>query len=163
MWFRKSRLDINTREHFTALGFIKKAYKIEVPWYSGQANVVTYPLEELLGTKLRALFQRKKGRDLFDLAVALRELEFDVASLIYCFYYYLERQNVRISRAEFEENLRQKEDQMPFREDMQSLMADSQVPPRSFQENFDLVMHKIIQYLPGEAWKGQATKKTIGE
>jgi len=28
-------------------------------------------LEELLGTKLRALYQRRKGRDLFDLAVAL--------------------------------------------------------------------------------------------
>jgi predicted nucleotidyltransferase component of viral defense system len=28
-------------------------------------------LEELLGTKLRALYQRRKGRDLFDLYIAL--------------------------------------------------------------------------------------------
>ena len=29
--------------------------------------IQTYQLDELLGTKVRALYQRKKGRDLFDL------------------------------------------------------------------------------------------------
>ena len=36
-------------------------------WFTGAAKVLTYDLDELLGTKLRALYQRKKGRDLFDL------------------------------------------------------------------------------------------------
>jgi len=36
---------------------------------------VTYQPDELCATKLRALYQRSKGRDLFDLATALeREL-----------------------------------------------------------------------------------------
>ena len=33
---------------------------------SGKCEITTYSLNELLGTKLRALYQRKKGRDLFD-------------------------------------------------------------------------------------------------
>jgi len=36
-------------------------------------DISTYELDGLLGTKPRALYQRKKGRDLFDLAVALAQ------------------------------------------------------------------------------------------
>ncbi|MGH2469017.1 MAG: nucleotidyl transferase AbiEii/AbiGii toxin family protein [Chloroflexota bacterium] len=39
------------------------------PWFTGSADVPTFALEELLGTKLRALYQRRKGRDLFDLVL----------------------------------------------------------------------------------------------
>lgn len=44
-------------------------------WFSGRSELTTYALEELLGTKLRALYQRKKGRDLFDLQKALTSTE----------------------------------------------------------------------------------------
>ena len=49
----------------------------------------TYHIEELLGTKLRALYQRRKGRDLFDLDFALTKLEIDVAKLIQCYKEYI--------------------------------------------------------------------------
>jgi predicted nucleotidyltransferase component of viral defense system len=39
--------------------------------FAGPQKIGTYELKELLGTKLRARYQRKKGRDLFDLAVGL--------------------------------------------------------------------------------------------
>jgi Nucleotidyl transferase AbiEii toxin, Type IV TA system len=39
---------------------------VESQWFHGSADVPTYKLEELMGTKLRALYQREKGRDLFD-------------------------------------------------------------------------------------------------
>ena len=55
-------------------------FEIQSPWFEGKCNLTTYRLEELLGTKLRALYQRKKGRDLFDLFIALTEkpnLDFD--------------------------------------------------------------------------------------
>jgi len=42
-------------------------------------------LDELLGTKLRALYQRKKGRDLLDLAIALEETDADPARILECF------------------------------------------------------------------------------
>jgi predicted nucleotidyltransferase component of viral defense system len=40
-------------------------------WFSGTGAIQTYKLEELLGTKLRALYQRKKGKDLYDLYKAI--------------------------------------------------------------------------------------------
>lgn len=40
-------------------------------WFSGEVDVTTYSLEELIGTKLRALYRRRKGRDLYDLWVVL--------------------------------------------------------------------------------------------
>ena len=61
------KIEINTREHFTALGLIKKSFEIKSLWFSQQTVITTFHLEELMATKLRALYQRKKGRDLFDL------------------------------------------------------------------------------------------------
>lgn len=49
------------------------------------ADVLTFQPEELVATKLRALFQRKKGRDLFDLWVALTVLGLDPAEIVACF------------------------------------------------------------------------------
>ena len=46
---------------------------------------LTFQLEELVATKLRALFQRKKGRDLFDLWLALTVLGLDPAEIVACF------------------------------------------------------------------------------
>ncbi|MBM4319451.1 MAG: nucleotidyl transferase AbiEii/AbiGii toxin family protein, partial [Deltaproteobacteria bacterium] len=49
----------------TRSGSIWLPFRVENPWFSGAADVATYALDELLSTKLRALYQRKKGRDLF--------------------------------------------------------------------------------------------------
>jgi predicted nucleotidyltransferase component of viral defense system len=47
-------------------------------------------LEELLGTKLRALYQRKKGRDLYDLYIALtRNPSLDKDLLLNCYREYM--------------------------------------------------------------------------
>jgi integrase len=51
-------------------------------WFQGSARIVTYELEESLATKRRALYQRRKGRDLFDLAVALETGKWVIADLI---------------------------------------------------------------------------------
>jgi predicted nucleotidyltransferase component of viral defense system len=51
---------------------------ISVPVSSGaprELQVVSYDLDEMLGTKLRALLQREHGRDLFDLWSAWRTSE----------------------------------------------------------------------------------------
>mgnify|MGYP000488372721 CR=1 FL=1 len=67
------KIEINCFEHFNELGLVKIPFEMENSWFSGKCGVTTYRLNELLGTKLRALYQRKKGRDLFDLYVALSE------------------------------------------------------------------------------------------
>ncbi len=65
------KVEINTREHVAVLGLHHKRHIVAGPWYAGEADVLTFAPEELLGTKLRALYQRAKGRDLFDLSQAL--------------------------------------------------------------------------------------------
>ena len=67
------KIEINCFEHFNELGLVKIPFEMENSWFSGKCEITTYCLNELLGTKLRALYQRKKGRDLFDLYVALSQ------------------------------------------------------------------------------------------
>lgn len=57
------KVEINSREHFTAFGFLQLQLTMDSRWSRGATVVRTYTLEELLGTKMRALYQRKKGRD----------------------------------------------------------------------------------------------------
>jgi predicted nucleotidyltransferase component of viral defense system len=65
------KIEINCREHFSALGFQKRPFSVQSSWFKGDCEIRTYRLEELLGSKLRALYQRNKGRDLYDLYRAL--------------------------------------------------------------------------------------------
>jgi predicted nucleotidyltransferase component of viral defense system len=62
-----------------------------------------YDLHEMLGTKMRALFQRKRGRDLFDLYWALTKAtpEVDPVIVIDSFRHYLEQEGGSAARAEF--------------------------------------------------------------
>jgi len=46
-------------------------FKVDNPWFSGSTDIPTFSTEEILATKIRALLQRNKGRDLVDLAHAL--------------------------------------------------------------------------------------------
>jgi predicted nucleotidyltransferase component of viral defense system len=99
------KLEINTREQFTVLGLTARELAVENPWFSGTSDIVTYSLPELLGTKLRALYQRKKGRDLFDLAVALDHPEFAAADLLAAFDHYMNIAGTPVTRAQFEANM----------------------------------------------------------
>ena len=62
-----------------------------------------YDLNEMLGTKLRALFQRRRGRDLFDLYWALKLAlpSVDPAGIIASFQHYLKAEKSVAGRAEF--------------------------------------------------------------
>jgi predicted nucleotidyltransferase component of viral defense system len=83
------KVEINTREHFNVLGLIKRDFSVENQWFSGNCKVTTYQLEELLGTKLRAMYQRRKGRDLFDLYRALSAYNLDIDKIIRCYREYI--------------------------------------------------------------------------
>ena len=65
------KIEINTREHFNVLGLVRWPFEVPSRWFSGSCELATYKLNELIGTKLRALYQRRKGRDLFDLWYAV--------------------------------------------------------------------------------------------
>lgn len=68
------KIEINTREHPSILPYRIVDFQVPTVWRGGTASVLTYALEELLATKWRALFQRSKGRDLFDLWQACTRL-----------------------------------------------------------------------------------------
>ena len=83
------KIEINCREHFTVLGYKSIGYKLENTWANGYCNLVSFDAEEMLATKLRALYQRKKGRDLFDLYHALTNLDLDTGLLVKCYKEYM--------------------------------------------------------------------------
>jgi len=146
------KIEINTREHFAVLPVAQHPFVVDNPWFSGTAALPVYHLDELLGTKMRALYQRKKGRDLFDLWVALRSGEATSARVVECFQRYMDHGGLTVSRAEFEVNLAAKLATAAFREDVRPLVAaDVNYDP---PEAAELVLTELISKLPGEPWKG---------
>lgn len=117
------KVEINTREHFTVHGFADMPFEVVSRWYSGSSRVRTYELDELLGTKLRALYQRRKGRDLFDLDVALRTTNANPQRIVEAFAKYMEHGGHHVTRQQFEENLVAKLGDSTFNGDMGALLA----------------------------------------
>lgn len=85
----KLKIEINSREHLAVFGLLPKTLTIKSRWFTGQATLLTYCLEELLATKLRALYQRRKGRDLFDLWLGLTQGQADPQQILTAFHLYL--------------------------------------------------------------------------
>lgn len=120
------KLEINVRESFTKLGVLDMPFAVESPWFTGRATLKTYALEELLGTKLRALYQRRKGRDAFDLAHALDlQPQLDRQAVVDCFTAYMDRANETPTRAQFTKNLADKRAHPGFTSDMRALLHPS--------------------------------------
>lgn len=150
---QRSRLkvEINTREHFSVFGVQSRRFDVENPWFSGGAEIATYAIEELLGTKLRALYQRRKGRDLYDLYLALTSLPVDDQSVVECFRHHLDRAGTTIPRAELEANVRAKLRAPAFLDDLAPLLPTG--------VHYDvagaakLVEERLVARLRGEAWK----------
>ncbi len=119
------KVEINTREHFCVLGEKVAPFFVESPWFKGRAGIQTFELEEMLGTKLRALYQRKKGRDLFDLWHALSTHDLDDDKIVECFIRYMDHSGAMASRSEFEANLTAKMLDGVFTRDIGPLLADA--------------------------------------
>jgi len=82
------KVEINTYETSPARPPIRRTYEIESPWWSGRADVLTFEPAELIATKLRALYQRRRGRDLFDLWLALTQMRLEPDEILACFVPY---------------------------------------------------------------------------
>jgi predicted nucleotidyltransferase component of viral defense system len=99
------KVEINTREHFCEHGHVTLPFTVESRWFKGKANVTTFTIEELLGTKLRALYQRRKGRDLFDIWTALSRKDVSPERIIDSFHRCMREGGHSASRAQLEQNL----------------------------------------------------------
>jgi predicted nucleotidyltransferase component of viral defense system len=155
------KIEINTREHLTVLGFSRRRLTADNPWFAGSADVITYELDELLGTKLRALYQRRKGRDLFDLWLCIERGLVNPDRLLACFSQYMEHERHKVSRAQFEKNLHEKRNDAAFLNDIVPLLASG--IDYDADGAMDVVLKTLIQRLPGEAWRGETTKPKVGE
>ncbi len=146
------KIEINTREHFSVLGIARRSFTVDNPWFQGSAELPVYAIDELLGTKVRALYQRKKGRDLYDLSRALQLLEVDDAQIIKCFDRYIAHEGSTVSRAQFEANLAEKLQDRAFLEDLSPLIpATTAYDPTS---GAGIIKERLIAALPGPPWKG---------
>lgn len=148
----KLKIEINSREHFTQLGLSHVPFEVESQWFQGNADITTFDINELLGTKFRALYQRKKGRDLFDLWYALNQKKVTPEILIECFNRYMSEGGHSITRAVFEANLQQKSQHRDFRNDMSPLLRPGL--NWNFDEALDVVLNELVSQLPGDPWKG---------
>jgi predicted nucleotidyltransferase component of viral defense system len=114
------KIEINTYERSPALPLAHITHKISTDWYIGKARVQTFQVEELIATKIRALYQRSKGRDLFDIWLALTILNLDADFIIKAFKPY--RPHGFTSKLSIR-NLEEKLSNNAFREDITSLVA----------------------------------------
>ncbi|MFH2049118.1 MAG: nucleotidyl transferase AbiEii/AbiGii toxin family protein [bacterium] len=116
------KIEINCREHFTVFGYQTIPYNVESRWFSGQSDLLTYSIEELLGSKMRALYQRKKGRDLFDLWYSLNHRTIDVAHVLQSFDVFIRHNELTIQKEEYIDNVHDKISDPDFRSDIAGLI-----------------------------------------
>lgn len=85
-----------------------------------------YAVEEMLGTKLRALYQRKKGRDLFDLDYALTHITASPERVLPCFCRYMLSTSGSIpTQKEFLLNMEEKMHSPDFLSDTRPILLPS--------------------------------------
>ncbi|MCB9233937.1 MAG: nucleotidyl transferase AbiEii/AbiGii toxin family protein [Bacteroidia bacterium] len=117
------KIEINCKEHFHFHDWMELPFEISSDWFQGKSIIRTFQINELLGTKLRAIYQRKKGRDLFDLDYAQQKCEIDPGEIVNCFYAYMQNSKIYIPTArEFEQNLLEKEMDLSFAGDLEGLL-----------------------------------------
>lgn len=147
----KLKVETNTREHFSVYGLKEIPFSVLSPWFEGACKIQSYELDELLATKLRALYQRKAGRDLFDLATALAKGA-DPERIVKAFLKYMEHEGHKITRAMFEENFALKMEDADFLADISPLLSAEYTWDPAAEA--PIVSSQLIERIPGDPWKG---------
>ena len=157
----KLKVEINTREHESLFPVRPYPFAVESDWYQGQAEIASFEPEETFGTKLRALLQRRKNRDLFDLHHGLEQLAMDPDKLIACFDHYLALEGQAITRAMAEQRMLEKLTRS-LTEDIGPLLpAGVRFNDDDAMQAFERVWTDLITRIKGDAWK--LTDKVLEE
>ena len=157
----KLKVEINTREHENLFPIRPYPFAVESDWYQGQAEIASFEPEETFGTKLRALLQRRKNRDLFDLHHGLDQLEMDPDKLIKCFDHYLALEGHAITRAMAEQRMLQKLTRSLTEDIWPLLPAGVRFNDDDAMQAFERVWTELIARIKGDAWK--LTDKVLEE
>lgn len=140
------KVEINGKEHFNVHDWVDFPFSVESDWFTGKCTIKTYNINELLGTKLRALYQRKKGRDLFDLDYSRLNEMLDLDQIIESFNEYMKFSTGHIPTArQFELNIEEKENDPEFTGDMEALLR----PGVEYDQTaaFDWLKNEVITKL----------------
>ncbi len=150
------KVEINTHETQAFDGKYEIGHAVDNPWFSGEALIPTFTPEEMLATKLRALLQRDKGRDLLDLSHAMSVLsELDVGRMIEIFLAYLEQGGQNITRAQAEERMWKKLENPGFLSDIRPLLSADyaeRLTNDAIMIAYTSVLTDVIVLLPGNPW-----------
>lgn len=134
------KVETNVEEITPHLDRVKLPYAATSPWFDGAAEVTTFALDELMATKLRALYQRRKGRDLFDLWHTLIALDADDARIVAGFHHYM--RDDAFTFPQLAQNLKAKLVDPDFTGDLLGLITD--VPEGyALDAAADLVMERL--------------------
>lgn len=96
----------------------------------------------MLATKVRALYQRRKGRDLFDLWLGLTEGRADASAVVAIFKQYMVAEGQRVDARSYEKNMQDKMKHAGFLSDLNPLVAPN--IQYDAHEAFLLIRRKII-------------------
>jgi predicted nucleotidyltransferase component of viral defense system len=151
------KVEINSRERFTVYGFRQVPFTVASRWFEGSCQICSYELDELLGTKLRALYQRKQGRDIFDLATALEKPDVNPDRIVAAFTAYMNNDGHKVTRAQFEKNIADKVDDPQFAADISPLLAAGFT--WDIKTAVPVVSLRLIERLPGARWKGEGSRR----
>ncbi len=150
------KVEIATRERTAYDGAKTVPFEVKNAWFTGKADIITFSREEILATKLRALLQRDKGRDLVDLAKAVALFPgLGAARVVSLFGKYLKACAQAISRAEAEERMWAKLAEPSFLADVGPMLsADDaeEFDTKAERAAFVTVFNEFIKRIPGHAW-----------
>ena len=149
----KLKVEINTREHTNFLGIKRYPFALENDWYRGTTEIASFEPEELFGTKLRALLQRRASRDLFDLHQGLEQLTLVPEKVIACFDHYLALEGKPITRAIAEQRMLEKLTRSLTEDITPLLPAGIRFEEADAIHAFERVWIELIARISGEEWK----------
>lgn len=119
------KVEINCYEHFNVLGLQTVPFEVANSWFDGKCELTTFTIDELIGTKLRALYQRKKGRDLFDLQMAIESGKINAQLVLECYGQYMKFVVDKVpTYKQFVKNMEQKMQDPEFLTDTDALLRD---------------------------------------
>ncbi|MGE0877519.1 MAG: nucleotidyl transferase AbiEii/AbiGii toxin family protein [Acidimicrobiia bacterium] len=137
------KIEVNTFERAPAREAEPVPFAVTSPWFAGAATVAAFTAPEMLATKIRALFQRSKGRDLFDFWLGLEVLNVSADQILDCFAPYRPT-GLTARRAIL--NLQAKLDDRDFRNDLNGLVA-SWPNGYSIERAAELVIQDLLSRL----------------
>jgi predicted nucleotidyltransferase component of viral defense system len=148
------KVDVNLNEHAALYPLVNVNFQsLDEEGELVTAQAISYDINEMLGTKTRALMQRQQGRDLFDLWFAWSQSQAGATPYavngkraMEAFEWYLGNEGTTMGRAEAAQLLDQRVRNAPFRQDMDTLLRPD-LPKFDVDAAASTVRREFLDYL----------------